>query len=365
MATHNHNQINNADNEEDFFLAMEMATNLVVPWAIKAAVDLEVFDILSKAGPNAYLSASEIASHHNVQNSDAAQALERILCLLVSHSLLTCKAVTLESGHVQRLYGLTRASKHLAKREDGVSLSSFVLLGLQNEYSAAWPHLKDVVLEGGEIPIFDKINGYSVFEYYRRNPNIGKMFNSTQNSMTAIVMEKMVEIYKGFEGLKSLVDVGGSVGTTISFVRRKYPSIKVINFDLPSVVEHAPPIPGIEHIGGDMFVSIPKAEAVFMKSVIHNWSDEQCLKLLKNCYEAIPDHGKVIIMDLIYPQVPEPKSSMRTFYQSDVIMMALLPGGKERDENNLKELAKKAGFASVMTACRAYGYWIVELHKSA
>ncbi|KAK9093735.1 hypothetical protein Scep_025204 [Stephania cephalantha] len=371
METHNrhdHHEItNHTDDEENYFFAMQMAGSVALPWTIKAAVDLEVFDILSKAGPEEYLSASAIASHFSTKNPDAAQALDRILCLLVSHSLLTCKPVTLESGHVERRYGLAERSKYLAKAEDGVSLSWFMLLGQHQEFFSAWSHLKDAVLEGGDVPVFDKVNGYSVFDYYyyRRNPNVGKTFNSSLHSMTSIIMEKMVEIYKGFEGLKSLVDIGGGTGTAISYIKRKYPSIKAINFDLPSVVEHAPQIPGVEHLGGDMFASIPKAEAVFMKSVIHNWSDEHCLKLLKNCYEALPDHGKVIIMDLVSPQVPKPNSSMRNFYQSDVFMMALMQGGKERDEENLNVLAKEAGFALVKVVCYAYGHWVVELHKSA
>ncbi|KAK9093727.1 hypothetical protein Scep_025196 [Stephania cephalantha] len=364
MATKNHNHnIKLSEEEEDFFYAMTMATSITIPWTIKAAVDLEVFDIISKAGPDAYLSASEILSHHKTENPNAAHMLERILCFLVSHSLLTCKAVTLESGHVQRRYGLTRASKHFPIREDGVSLSWFPMLAAIKEYLAPWPYLKDAVLDSGDAPIFDKVNGFSMFEYLTKNPDDGKIFNSANFSMTTVIMEKMVEVYKGFDGLKTLVDVGGGVGTCVSFISKKHPSMKIINFDLPSVVEHAAPIPGVEHVGGDMFESVPKAEAIFIKSVLHDWSDEHCLKVLKNCYEAIPDDGKVIIMELVFPEVPQPSSAMKWFYASDIVMMALLPGGKERSEDDLEVLARKAGFVSVKTACQAFGFWMIELRK--
>ncbi|KAK9122356.1 hypothetical protein Syun_019973 [Stephania yunnanensis] len=139
MDSKNHNHDIKLSEEEDyFFYAMTMATSITIPWTIKAAVDLEVFDIISKAGPDAYLSASEIVSHHKTENPNAAHVLERILGFLVSHSLLTCKAVTLESGHVQRRYGLTRASKHFPIREDGVSLSWFPMLAAVKEYLAPW-----------------------------------------------------------------------------------------------------------------------------------------------------------------------------------------------------------------------------------
>ncbi|KAK4835147.1 hypothetical protein QYF36_005955 [Acer negundo] len=66
-----------------------------------------------------------------------------------------------------------------------------------------------------------------------------------------------------------------------------------INFDLPHVIEDAPSYPDVEHVGGDMFVSVPKGDAIFMKWICHDWSDEHCLKFLKNCYEALPENGKL------------------------------------------------------------------------
>ncbi|KAI4333990.1 hypothetical protein L6164_018734 [Bauhinia variegata] len=55
---------------------------------------------------------------------------------------------------------------------------------------------------------------------------------------------------------------------------------------------------GITHVGGDISVSIPNADAVYMKWVLYDWSDQHCIKILKNCRKAIPEKtGKVIIVD--------------------------------------------------------------------
>ncbi|TYH41042.1 hypothetical protein ES332_D12G289000v1 [Gossypium tomentosum] len=54
-------------------------------------------------------------------------------------------------------------------------------------------------------------------------------------------------------------------GATLSMIVSKYPTIKGINFDLPHVIENAPTCPGVEHVGGDMFASVPKGDAIFMK----------------------------------------------------------------------------------------------------
>nr|QAX90938.1 caffeic acid O-methyltransferase [Catalpa bungei]QAX90957.1 caffeic acid O-methyltransferase [Catalpa bungei] len=166
--------------------------------------------------------------------------------------------------------------------------------------------------------------------------------------------------YKGFEGLKSLVDVGGGIGTSLNMIISKYPSIKGINFDLPHVIQDAPSYSGVEHTSGDMFVSVPKADAIFMKWICHDWGDSHCEKLLKNRYESLPENGKVIIGEAIRSE--DPNSSLQSAL-SDVIMLAFNPYGKQRSEREFEALAKKAGFKHLIKVCRASHIWIIEFHK--
>ncbi|KAL8487856.1 hypothetical protein ACS0TY_024240 [Phlomoides rotata] len=91
------------------------------------------------------------------------------------------------------------------------------------------------------------------------------------SQQSAIFMDRIVEIYKGFEGLKSLVDVGGGIGASLQRILSKYPSIKGIIVDLPHVIQDAPSFSCVEHIAGDMFVSVPRGDAIFMKWVCHDW----------------------------------------------------------------------------------------------
>ncbi|KAI8018579.1 hypothetical protein LOK49_LG04G00696 [Camellia lanceoleosa] len=69
-------------------------------------------------------------------------------------------------------------------------------------------------------------------------------------------MNKILETYNGFEGLNSVVDVGGGNGAILNMIVSKYPTIKGINFDLPQVIEKSP-------YHGDMFSSIPKGGCHF------------------------------------------------------------------------------------------------------
>ncbi|KAH9320109.1 hypothetical protein KI387_021878, partial [Taxus chinensis] len=105
-------------------------------------------------------------------------------------------------------------------------------------------------------------------------------------------MASVVKMYDGFKSVKSVVDVAGGVGSALSVIIKEHPHIHAINFDLPHVIASAPAIPGVQHVDGNMFDQIPFAEVLLMKCVLHDWDDEECLKLLKKSYEATPKDGK-------------------------------------------------------------------------
>ena len=123
--------------------------------------------------------------------------------------------------------------------------------------------MKDAVLDGG-IP-FNKAYGMSAFEYHGKDQRFNKVFNSGMFGHSTMTMEKIVDLYDGFNGLTTLVDVGGGTGASLNMIISKHTSLKGINFDLPHVIEDATTYPGIEHVGGDMFESVPKGDAIFMK----------------------------------------------------------------------------------------------------
>lgn len=97
-------------------------------------------------------------------------------------------------------------------------------------------------MEGGDL--FEKVHGMPIYEFLSKNPRNDESFNKAMASLSKITMSKVLDTYKGFEDLASLVDVGGGIGATLSMIISKYPTIKAINFDAPHVVEKAPAYPG-------------------------------------------------------------------------------------------------------------------------
>ena len=102
--------------------------------------------------------------------------------------------------------------------------------------------MKEAVLEGG-IP-FNKVHGLHAFEYPSKDSRFNHIFNKAMISHTTLVINKVLDKYKGFEDLKELVDVGGGLGLTLKMIRSKYPNIKSINFNFSHVIQDASPYPG-------------------------------------------------------------------------------------------------------------------------
>ncbi|RVW41256.1 Caffeic acid 3-O-methyltransferase 1 [Vitis vinifera] len=303
--------------EEASLFSMQLVSASVLPMVLKSALELDLLEIIAKAGPGAFVSTSEIAAQLPTHNPEAPVMLDRILRLLATYAVVKCSLRNLPDGGVERLYGLAPVCKYLTRNEDGVSVAPLLLMNQDKVLMESWYYLKDAVLDGG-IP-FNKAYGMTAFEYHGTDPRFNKVFNNGMSGHSTITMKKILEAYKGFEGLTSIVDVG------------------------VSAVELAA---GVENVGGDMFVSVPKGDAIFMKWICHDWSDAHCLKFLKNCYQALPDNGKVIVAECILPVAPDTSLATKGVVHIDVIMLAHNPGEKRGPRKNSKpwprELDSKA-----------------------
>ncbi|KAK3414488.1 hypothetical protein EUGRSUZ_H00354 [Eucalyptus grandis] len=182
-------------------------------------------------------------------------------------------------------------------------------------------------------------------------------------SSSAIYMAKIAQHYSGFSKAKTVVDLGGGVGVTLQTILSMNPHIHAINYDLPHVIAAAPPVPGITHVGGDIVKAVPKADVHFLKSVLHCGDDEFCVKVLKNCWEALPPTGKVVIVDEVIPEYPGTDDVSQTNFLMDLNALRFAPGAKARTQREFAELARASGFHAPKYVLRLYNLWLIELHK--
>ncbi|KAF5738335.1 hypothetical protein HS088_TW13G01232 [Tripterygium wilfordii] len=349
--------------DDDFLSAFGITRMIGVQLALRAAVELNVFTIIANSNsPEAQLTAKEIVAKIPTTNPNAAMALEKILNLLASYSILSASPRTsLSDGkRPEKAYGLTKQSRRLALDNGGVSLASVLLFGSEREIVDSFYTLKDAVLEQS-YKGYNKANGETFFESLRRKPGLNKLFNDNMSICSKVMLEQVLRVYRGFEEVEELMDVGGGIGTSLEKIVSAYPHIHGINMDLPHVIANATTIAGVKHIAGDMFEPLPAAQTIFLKWVLHDWDDDWCIKILRNCWKALPENGKVIVVEFAVSE--DCNESVHTTFM-ELMMMVLNLGGKERTTVELDWIAKAAGFAQTITfPTHKLGFYVIEFIK--
>jgi cyclopropane fatty-acyl-phospholipid synthase-like methyltransferase len=177
-------------------------------------------------------------------------------------------------------------------------------------------------------------------------PEIAKMFNEGMTSFSALVNEPILEAYD-FSGISTLVDIGGGQGSLLTTILQKYPTMNGILFDRSSVIDSA--AEGItgevaqrcKLVAGSFFETIPQgADAYIAKQVFHNWSDDDCITILKGCRQAMKPEGRILIVDRVI--VSDNKAT--SFHKFWDVLMLITTNGRERTEKEFAQLYQSAGF---------------------
>ena len=154
-----------------------------------------------------------------------------------------------------------------------------------------------------------------------------------------------------FGEIKTLVDVGGGLGGTLTAILAAFPGLRGVVFDLPTVADAAITkiaAAGLERRcqaeGGDMRRAVPRgAEAYLLKWVLMDRSDEQAVEVVRNCAEAMTDCGRVLAVEMTVP--PDNRPSFARVM--DVQMMLLFGGGRIRTVEELRVVFAAAGLEVV------------------
>lgn len=182
-----------------------------------------------------------------------------------------------------------------------------------------------------------------VFAFFKDNPERAKLFQKAMKEKSKAVIDTTLSSYD-FGKFKTVIDVGGGYGQFIQALTQKYPELNGSVFELKDVTKQLRSLtkehPRITTLSGDFFKSIPKGHDVyFLKSIIHDWDDQNAEKILKNCYQAMNSDSKLLIVDVVL----KPKNESVYASCMDVLMLAIT-GGKERSLKDFEKLLSQAGF---------------------
>ncbi|KAI3719734.1 hypothetical protein L6452_20638 [Arctium lappa] len=317
--------------------------------SLKCAVQLQIPDIIHRHG--APMSFSELVEALSI-NKERSHFIYRLMRILVHSGFFLKQTLSIinegDGEEEKEVYLLAPASRLLLK-EEPLSIRPFLLAMLDPMLMNPWQHLSKWFQNDGDICPFQTTHGRSLWDFAGQEPKLNQLFNDAMASDARLVTNVILKDCKAaFEGLNSIVDVGGGTGTVTKAIAKAFPKLNCISFDLPHVVNGMEGSKNLSYVGGDMFESIPEVDAVFMKWILHDWSDEECIKILKRCKEAIPSKengGKLIIVDMVVKNHEGgTDESLKTQLFFDMLMMTLTTG-KERTEKEWIKLLLVAGFS--------------------
>ncbi|KAL6642474.1 hypothetical protein ACP70R_020655 [Stipagrostis hirtigluma subsp. patula] len=335
------------DDDETCLHAQTLVYAYNVTMTVKAVVQLGVLDALSSADGGRALTADELAAQviQVEDKAEAASLIDRMLRFLASFNVVRCSTETGPDGVPLRRYTPAPACRWLTSNNGEGSLGPMAVFAVDEDNFSSWNHIAEAVAAGGsETPFMKAHHGTPAYEYFGKNPRLSTLFDRAMAHQSMLVVRKLLEHSEMFDGVGVLVDVGGGTGETLAMITDRYKHIRGINMELPHVVAEAPSRPGVVHVAGDMFDSVPTGDAVLLKWILHMQSDDECIKILKNCHRAVPDNGKVIVIQSVLPETPESTPAARDSFTMDIIILVNFKGGKERTEKEYAKLGKKAGF---------------------
>jgi DNA-binding transcriptional ArsR family regulator len=314
-----------------------------VSQAIHAAVELGIPDLLG----DGERTADDLADASGADPS----ALYRLLRALASLGILH------EAD--ERRFSLTELGRPLRGDVPG-SIRGWVRLNGRDYFWRSWGNLANAVRAGENS--FSSLHGTNVWEWRAEHPEESAIFDEAMMSATAGAHPAILAAYD-FGRFARLVDVGGGNGALLAALLTAHPHLRGVLVDQPHVVRGAEPVlraAGVldrcEIVGGSFFESVPAGgDAYVLKSIVHDWEDEECVAILRTCREAMGADAVVLVIERdLGPPNENPAAKL-----SDLNMF-VMPGGRERSRDEYAELFRRAGLRYVSSSPTASGHAVIE-----
>jgi O-methyltransferase domain len=296
---------------------------------VHVAAKLRIADLL-KGGPR---TVEDLATAAGVQ----APALYRVLRALASVGVFA----ETKGGR----FKLTPLAATLQTDVPG-SLHGWAVMINENWVWDAWEELLYGVKTGG-VP-FLKAHGVPTFEYLEKHPEDLALFGESMTSLSRTENPAIAAAYKNkFSGIGTLVDVGGGHGSLLAAILKGNQKLRGVLFDQPSVIARAEKDQHVTAKGiaerctlesGSFFEAVPKGgDAYVVKYILHDWNDEECVKILANCRAAMNKNGRVLVVD----NVIRPGNDPGWGKLLDIQMLII--GGRERTRKEFAAMFAAAG----------------------
>jgi ubiquinone/menaquinone biosynthesis C-methylase UbiE len=280
------------------------------------------------------------------QPCHALSAATRTHSLSLYRLLRALAAIGVLHEQADRMFSLTALGESL-RSDISSSKNAWARLFGRPMYYQAWSGLLDS-LRTGE-PAFNKVHGMSVWDFRAQRPDETAAFDWAMAAITDQIADAVLSM-SDFSRYSTVVDVGGGQGAFIARILATQPTMRGILFDQPHVIAHAEePLRAArvddrcELVGGSFFEAIPQGgDAYLLKSILHDWNDEDAVAILRSCRRVIGPNGTLIVVEhLIGPCNTGLEGKLM-----DLNMM-VITGGIERTHEQYASIFQEAGFRLV------------------
>jgi hypothetical protein len=311
-----------------FALILERLFGLIDNKMLGVLVDLGIPELLYGAPK----SVEELARDTGAD----VDALDRVLRFLVSRDLL---GITSDGRYENN------KTSDLLREDHPYSWKGWVEFFASDWNWDIWSDAMHSLMKGGGAA--EAALGQPFFEYLDSNAEAGSAFNAAMQSGSTMQGLLVQEKYD-FSQSHHVCDVGGGTGAVIGNLLTANPQLRGSLFELPAVAEQARAhldslslLDRCDVVSGDFFESIPvKADIYTLFAVVHDWGDQEAIQILRNIGEAMPSHGRVLVIEGIIPDHAHYNFSK----VSDLLMLMYSDSGRERTMEEFEDLFANAGF---------------------
>jgi hypothetical protein len=302
-------------------------------WAtqtIRAIADLSIADHLAATG----LTAAEIAGREGA----AVDTTLRLLRAGIGLGLMTAGA----DGRFHATELLTTLRKDAPR-----SLRPIVLSFTDPDLWQRWNGFVTSIRNGHSRN--SVAGGPGLYTDLAENLEAGEQFSAAMASSTSCWSYNIADVIDTTQ-VQLVVDIGGANGTLARLLQQANPALRAVVFDRPAVVEWARAdiarsgFPDrTDVVGGDFFKSVPPGDLYLLKFILHNWEDQQCIEILRQCREAARPGARIAIIEFIIGDLADPG---RLATLDDMAMLAVL-GGRSRSLDEFDSLLTAAGLRRI------------------
>lgn len=305
---------------------LELTTAYIVSRCVHVVAELSVADKIEDSARNVEALAQECGVRPD--------PLKRMLRLLASHGVFR----EVESG----FFGHTTLSETLRTSHPN-SMRGWAQMTGGPIFTAFSGLLHS--LQTGD-PAFPVVHGTSPYRYFATHPADRAAFAEAMGDWNRQLGLGLLAA-RDFSNARRVVDVGGSYGHLLAHLLANCPQAEGVLLDLPDIANGARERMrslGLHDrckvIGGDFFDSVPEGGDLYLMSwILHNWSDGDCVRILRNCRRAMTGSSRLLTID----HVIQPGNERDFGRTSDLAMMVAF-GGQERSEDQFRDLLREGGF---------------------